>query len=133
MTTGTPQACASMSGIPPQRSPLISSGMTNGLCPKATRYIIAATEPAHFERDDSPASDFSSATLASPQRSPLISSGMTACARVRLDAGAGAATEPAHFERDDLVVRDGDHPGQLAATEPAHFERDDISRGSRTG
>src|SRR6266702_2539217 len=78
MTTGTPQACASMSGIRPQRSPLISSGMTGDLQRGLIVQVrVAATEPAHFERDDTPR--------------------MTTCAPTRCPA----ATEPAHFERDD--------------------------------
>ncbi len=64
--------------IAPQRSPLISSGMTaSGDADAYTGAWCAATEPAHFERDDPerPAGDI---------------------ARLRR-----AATEPAHFERDD--------------------------------
>ncbi len=62
----------------PQRSPLISSGMTRrgGLL---------------------------SPGLRKPQRSPLISSGMTQQAGHQVPAEPGAATEPAHFERDDAA------------------------------
>ncbi len=65
--------------------------------------VKAATEPAHFERDDSPRA-------------------WTNC------RNRWAATEPAHFERDDAFrcpVRAGRR--RLAATEPAHFERDDFA------
>ncbi len=68
--------------------------------------VVAATEPAHFERDGQPR------PWALPRGPELL-----------------AATEPAHFERDDELVPQAAQPaGGLAATEPAHFERDDQSR-----
>ncbi len=66
----------------PQRSPLILSGMTRhyGLCLDIAEGDAAATEPAHFERDDSVA------------------------VRGETKRQALAATEPAHFERDDYEL-----------------------------
>src|SRR6266566_6197931 len=80
--------------------------------------LEAATEPAHFERDDEQRGG---------QDTP---------------AGRPAATEPAHFERDDRAPGPrGAELSRRAATEPAHFERDDMSSsisllaffGSRNG
>ncbi len=69
-----------LSSVPPQRSPLISSGMTCAGGESCEDEAYAATEPAHFERDDCQGSGTG-------------------------DAGGLAATEPAHFERDDETGR----------------------------
>ena len=62
----------------PQRSPLILSGMTrpSSKSKPSPSDPMAATEPAHFERDDFLAY-LASVEKSPPQRSPLILSGMT--------------------------------------------------------
>src|SRR5260370_32051706 len=78
--------------------------MTASVSAEEAPEMVAATEPAHFERDDDhrPAA----AAQLQPER---------------------AATEPAHFERDDdhRPAAAAQLQPERAATEPAHFERDD--------
>ncbi len=71
----------------PQRSPLISSGMTRLGAGQLDAAQHAATEPAHFERDDQGALAQESAAE-TPQRSPLISSGMTSLGRSAATTGS---------------------------------------------
>src|SRR5260370_1153779 len=97
----------------PQRSPLISSGMTGLDAGRCGEDGLSATGPAHFRRDDTP--------NAAPARFERDAPGL----RAPRPEGLEAATEPAHFERDDQRGRAAE-PGEAgAATEPAHFERDD--------
>src|SRR5260370_34624777 len=76
------------------------------ICVNARACITghAATEPAHFERDDGPASENTAIRITEPQRSPLILSGMTPHPRTGHRRRNTAATEPAHFEREDLAA-----------------------------
>ncbi len=83
--------------------------MTFRLLAHVDKSLIAATEPAHFERDDAEMDSTDGGWDEVPQRSPLILSGMTAFGVPAVRRHVRAATEPAHFERDDSERDGGGH------------------------